>query len=149
MNYFDDAQRQFAFFTDDAENDAVENIVFKCKIKVCFKNDEDKCSFSPNCNIDQCVTDQCKNSDKRKRRALIQQTSKSINGESDLAEISKEISIPVVSPKNCQIMEDTVCLEIKNKATDLTPNETGKPSKSSSDLTITISGWILISFWMN
>ena len=105
------------------------------------------CSFSPNCDIDQCVTDQCKNTDKRKRRAFVQQTPKSNDEETDLAEISKEISIPVVSPKNCKIMEDTVCLQLK--ATGLTPNETGKNSKSSSYLTITISGWILIAYWMN
>ena len=107
------------------------------------------CSSSPKCDINQCVADQCENGNGRKRRAFIQETRQSNDAENDLAEISKEISIPVVSPENCQIMEDTVCLEINDKATELTTDETAKNSKSSSYSPITISGWILISFWMN
>ena len=138
-----DGNRQFAFFADDADANTVETIVFKCDVKVCANKNKEICSSSPQCSIDQCTNNECGNSNgvKRKRHALTLQTRQSSIEGTDLFELTKEISVPVISPENCKIMADTVCLEIQNK-------EITKPMENSAlslNTTKTIFALMMIS----
>ena len=137
--YYDD-NRQFAFFANEADADTVEKIVFKCDVKVCANEDKEFCSSSDQCDVDQCRNGQCGNSigQKRKRHAMTRQ-----NRQSNI-EISKEISVPVISPENCEIVAGNVCLEIKNKPIQKDPNGTGNDSVPIHT-TKTICVWIVIT----
>ena len=102
--------------------------------------DEDNCSSSDQFDIDQCGNGQCGNliGGKRKRHAMSRQIRQSNIEGTDWYELSKEISVPVISPENCKTVAGTVCLEIKNKPINKEIDGPGNNSVPSIHTTKTI-----------
>ena len=121
----------------------MEKIVFKCDVKVCANEDKENCSSSDQCDVDQCSNGQCGDliDEKRNRRAMTRQNRQSNIERTDWYEFSKEISVPVISPENCETVEGTVCLKIKNKPKEIK----GSNSVPSIHTTKTICVWIVIT----
>ena len=113
---------------------------------MCANEDEENCSSSDQCDVDQCSNGQCGNlfAEKRKRDAMIRQIRQSNIEGTDWYELSKEISVPVISPENCKTVAGTVCLEIKNKPTKEIKGPV-KNSVPSIHTTKTICVWIVIT----
>ena len=114
---------------------------------MCANEDEENCSSTDQCDVDQCSNGQCGNSigEKRKRHAITRQIRQSNIEETDWYELSKEISVPVISPENCKTVAGTVCLEIKNKLINKEIKGPVKNSVPSIHTTKTICVWIVIT----